>query len=55
MKILIRKLKEILSWIIWKMGSRASSTWWRFWWLSKNDGLEDTIGDEDIQNLNMDN
>ena len=45
---LIRKRKEISSWIIWKMESKTSLTWWRFWWLSRYDGLEDVIGDESM-------
>jgi len=29
-KFFIRKSEEILSWIIWKIGTIVSSTWWRF-------------------------
>ena len=53
-KILIRKRKEISSWVIWEMGLRASSIDEDFDDYPDNDGLKNIIRDEDMQNLNND-
>ena len=49
-----KKWKKYPSWIIWKMGSRAFSRDEDFGDYLDNDGLENIIRDESMQNLNMD-